>query len=1203
MNASISNGQCNKFKSIPKFLNALPSEWSKFVTDVKLAKSLYTTNYDQLYAYLSLHERQANEVCIMREKYPDPFALVANSPTLYNPFQSPKHSFTQPSQAEFPQLDSSLTVPMFQQGEDPIECINKAMAFLSVIASRFPPSNNQLRTSSDPRNQATIQDAEAQEAGQILDEDQLAFLAEPRISEAPVAQQTIPQNSVFQTEDLDTYDSDCDDLSSAKSVLMTNILSCDPEVLSEVPYSDSYPNDMIIMMGKRCKSQDAVIQDTNSSASNDLLVLSLVEQMTDHVAHLDKENQTNKMLKHSSLSKTLVTSYTPVRIEAPSELPKVSLVNESLKKIKYQLANFDKVVKKRTMSDAITAGAWGFELTKAFVVTKIILFFKVLKETFNAFDKTLLDEIIKVQTIFNQMEAVVDQCSVDKNTFEIQIKQLSIDNDQLLKQIMSQEFMHIVVNYVDSLDVKKSCVNECNKCLELETRLLKKKDLIEKDVYDKLLKSYSTLEKHCISLELTTQLNQKVFQKDNFRENQNAPTFNQLFELNELKAQSQEKDTVIRNLKDRIKSLSKKDIRKTRVQSKEHSDCLIAQINAKSVENSDLNAQLQEKVFSITALKNELRRLKGKNVVDTMVSKPNATIAPGTFKLDIEPISHRLKNNKDAHETCPNSPKPSEKLLVVTPMNKDKSVRLAKPVISLNNIPKQTDSLKTKDSNKPLLTSTGVKPTTSASGSKPLGNTKNNRISRPPSSNQKNKVEDHSRKVKSSLNKMNCVFVPVNNALVKHFVRNAKFEYIYAISNKCLFDANHDMCIIDYVNDVNMRLKSKSKRNKMRKVWKPTGKVFNEIGYSWKPTGRTFTIVGDSRRPKATRFIGSSSKVVQIVLWYLDSGSSKHMTGNCSQLINLVSKFLGTVRFGNDHIAKIMGYEDYQMGIVQGLPKLKYQKDHLCSACALSKNKKHSHKDNTKDSIQEKLYLLHMDLCGPMRVQSINGRKYKLVIVDDISRTDNRTEFVNQTLGYYYEEVGISHQTSVARTPQQNGIVERRNHTLVEAARTISGPGPKLLTPGTISSGLMPNIPSSTPYVPPTKNDWEILFQPMFDEYLNPLPCVDPQVPAVISSEPAASTGTPSSTTIDQDAPSTKPNSEESSTQVVIPNHVHFINKPSEHIKKWTKDHPVDNVIGDPSRPVSTRQQLQDEAIFCYFDAFLSFVEPNSYKDALTESC
>ncbi|GJZ31177.1 hypothetical protein Tco_0576224 [Tanacetum coccineum] len=147
----------------------------KFVTDVKLAKSLYTTNYDQLYAYLSQHERHANEVRIMHERYPDPLALVANSQTLYNPSHSPQHSVnplqqsvspqpfispsvTQQSQAEIPQWDSGLAVPTFQQGEDPIDCIKKAMEFLSTMASRFAPSNNQLRTSSNPRNQATIQD-------------------------------------------------------------------------------------------------------------------------------------------------------------------------------------------------------------------------------------------------------------------------------------------------------------------------------------------------------------------------------------------------------------------------------------------------------------------------------------------------------------------------------------------------------------------------------------------------------------------------------------------------------------------------------------------------------------------------------------------------------------------------------------------------------------------------------------------------------------------------------------------------------------------------------------------------------------------------------------------------------------------------------------------------------------------------------------
>nr|GEZ70777.1 hypothetical protein [Tanacetum cinerariifolium] len=133
---------------------------SKFVTDVKLAKSLYTTSYDQLYAYLSQHERHVNEVCISRERYPDSLAFVANSPTLYNPSQSPRHS-------------------------------------------------------------------------------------DPGISKALVAQQTIPQNSAFQTDDLNAYDSDCDDLSLSKAVLMENLSSCDPEVLSEVPFSNSYLNDMI----------------------------------------------------------------------------------------------------------------------------------------------------------------------------------------------------------------------------------------------------------------------------------------------------------------------------------------------------------------------------------------------------------------------------------------------------------------------------------------------------------------------------------------------------------------------------------------------------------------------------------------------------------------------------------------------------------------------------------------------------------------------------------------------------------------------------------------------------------------------------------------------------------------------------------------------------------------------------------------------
>ncbi|GJX09263.1 retrovirus-related pol polyprotein from transposon TNT 1-94 [Tanacetum coccineum] len=258
----------------------------------------------------------------------------------------------------------------------------------------------------------------------------------------------------------------------------------------------------------------------------------------------------------------------------------------------------------------------------------------------------------------------------------------------------------------------------------------------------------------------------------------------------------------------------------------------------------------------------------------------------------------------------------------------------------------------------------------------------------------------------------------------------------------------------------------------MKKVRKPTGKVFTKIRYSWKPTRRIFTIIGDRcpltritskivppKEPTIALVKTSDLKVVQIVLWYLDSRCSKHMTGNRSQLINFVNKFLGTVRFENDHIAKIMGYGDYQMGnvtifqvyYVEGL-------GHTCSFVTWKASKTKSwlwHKRLSHlnfdyiNSLSKHGLVRGLPKLKPMRIQSINGRKYILVIVDDHSRftwvkflcskdkvpefmikflkmiqvrlnatvrnirTDNGTEYVIQTLKSYYEEVRISHQTSV----------------------------------------------------------------------------------------------------------------------------------------------------------------------------------------------
>nr|GEZ61890.1 hypothetical protein [Tanacetum cinerariifolium] len=185
-----------------------------------------------------------------------------------------------------------------------------------------------------------------------------------------------------------------------------------------------------------------------------------------------------------------------------------------------------------------------------------------------------------------------------------------------------------------------------------------------------------------------------------------------------------------------------------------------------------------------------------------------------------------------------------------------------------------------------------------------------------------------------------------------------------------------------------------------------------------------------------------------------------------------------------------------------------------------------------------------------------------------------------------------------------------------------SGPAFHEMTPATISSGLVPNPPSSRPFVPPSRTDWDILFQPLFDELLTPPPSVDHPAPEVIalisevvSPDVVASTGLPSSTTVDQDAPSPSNSQSTPKTQPpVIPNHVEEDNHDTKVAYMGndpyfgipipeTKDYPHENIIGELARPVSTSLQLHEQALFCYDDAFLTSVEPKTYKDALTQSC
>ncbi|GJY61734.1 hypothetical protein Tco_0462391 [Tanacetum coccineum] len=154
---------------------------------------------------------------------------------------------------EFPQPDSGLIVLVFKQGDDPIDAINHMMSFLSaVVTSRYPTINNQLRNSSNPRQQDTINDerdkvllVQAQANGQILHEEEPAFLADPGTAEGQATHNVITHNAAYQADDLDAYDSDCDELNTAKVALMANLSHHGSDALAEVNNHDNIDNNMI----------------------------------------------------------------------------------------------------------------------------------------------------------------------------------------------------------------------------------------------------------------------------------------------------------------------------------------------------------------------------------------------------------------------------------------------------------------------------------------------------------------------------------------------------------------------------------------------------------------------------------------------------------------------------------------------------------------------------------------------------------------------------------------------------------------------------------------------------------------------------------------------------------------------------------------------------------------------------------------------
>ncbi|GJY35050.1 hypothetical protein Tco_0420428 [Tanacetum coccineum] len=320
--------ECKLYNEFDRFVS-----WSKFVTDVKLAKDMHESNYDELYAYLSQHEANVTNVCVMHERFPDSLALCQS----------------------FDGMGS------------------KSNATSSVI------NKNRGNNAAVP----------ARESGQTLDEEKLPFLADLRVTESQNTQTTMTHNAAFHTDDLDAYDSDCDEAPGAKAILTANLSSYDCDVISE-----------------KAQRIQPTLYDGN-----------MITKKHDVISVVDYEE--TLILAEESRLKMIEKQNNPISKE---------------KKINISPVNYSELNK---LSE---------HFGKYFVPQKELSVELAFWESFTDFDNGLYSELNEVKMVFNQMEAAVKQCSIDKKYFYIQKKELFLECDRLLEHIICQDVMNIVMH-------------------------------------------------------------------------------------------------------------------------------------------------------------------------------------------------------------------------------------------------------------------------------------------------------------------------------------------------------------------------------------------------------------------------------------------------------------------------------------------------------------------------------------------------------------------------------------------------------------------------------------------------------------------------------------------------------------------------------------------------------------------------------------
>ncbi|GJS18466.1 hypothetical protein Tco_0412938 [Tanacetum coccineum] len=870
----------------------------------KQARDLHSVNFDQLYAFLKHNEKDAKESPPLQSYAP---TVVQQPPTI--------------------QPDIRFVAPTFLPINDLIANLNKAMTFLiSAYNSRYPTINNQLRTSSNQRTQATIQNGQVMiqnvqgrqsqgYAGNVGKNQASGARVVNIFGNARANQPRVLQAIAnFKADHVDAYDSDCDGEASVNAIFMVN--------LSHV----------------RCINDDTVElrYDSDILSENDMM-LSVIEQMKSQVEKYNMENQKSKSV-NESLTSELETYKDRVR------LLEYAAKDGCSEKEAYLARELNTTISNRYQNP--------LNLSQARQKQPALYNAHVLIDKHNPISVCDSEEtlILAEESRLKMLEkqTVVNNKPIDYYKLNKLYEYFVPQKELLAEQLYWSSTPSPPENVSKPTNIFPKKIPSTSQVLK---NLNNARDLLSK--FDECINRRTTLFPHQFGIWEQSDI-KGDFKKDVMPFSENLKETFKLFEKGFIVEVKEMKD-IFKHMEDEVDqcSMAKKCFKIEKKQLLIKNDPLLKESISSDImctylrslnEVDNYGKCKRTKLYSVTLLpkskviskvveKNDLSKsITSQLTTNKIIEKCTKALAPGLLNIESKPINAYFKNNRVVYRDY---------------------LRVTKEhVATLQELLEQARALK------PLDEHIGRVSSTNASGSKPRSNTKNDRILQPSSRSKKNKVEAHHRKFMSSANRNN--YVLDCNANLKNVALSKNSDTISLSCNECLFFANHDPCVVKYLKKMQKRRVAKSTKQKVKSEWKPTGRFFTLIRLRWKPTGRMFNMEGkiiqtspDTIVPLGNRLHTIRIHVVapnvetrmrysinmnslirahiniyghplnppkftfieDIVLWYLDYGCSKHITGHRNKLINFVSKFIGTVRFSMIILQLLWDIEIYRWGI------------------------------------------------------------------------------------------------------------------------------------------------------------------------------------------------------------------------------------------------------------------------------------------------